>query len=119
MQRAPGHRVRVRLPMNWREPARLQRWRQWAGRCGATLVGHVLLVELLFALPLFLLMCGVNHLLGILTPTSLRHAALVWALMGAFGGAIVWRVVTLPLERSEHPPGNSMYPDARLGAGEP
>jgi hypothetical protein len=72
--------------------------REWVGN---SLVGHIALVELIFALPIFLLMSLVNLSLGLLTPATAVRSAATWFLLGLLGATAIWYSVTAPQRRRE------------------
>jgi hypothetical protein len=69
----------------------------------ATLLGHVCLFELAFALPLFLLLAALNFSLDLYTVRWALRAALIWAGLGVVAALLVWRAVSLPNLRRRAP----------------
>ena len=67
---------------------------KWAS---ASLLGHIALTEMLFSLPLFLVFLDANYDEGTLTLAWALHIALVAALFGVVGAALVWYTISLPL----------------------
>jgi hypothetical protein len=66
-------------------------------RLSSSLQGHIVLSELLFSLPLFLVFLIQSHSEGSLTVKWALYLAMVWAAGGVLGGAIFWYAVSLPL----------------------
>jgi len=67
---------------------------KWAS---SSLLGHVALTESLFSLPLFLVFLDMNYDDGTLTLAWALYMALIWALLGLVGAALVWYTISLPL----------------------
>lgn len=67
---------------------------KWAS---SSLLGHVALTELVFSLPLFLVFLDSNYEDGTLNLAWALYMALIWALLGVAGAALLWHTISLPL----------------------
>jgi hypothetical protein len=67
---------------------------KWAS---SSLIGHVALTEIFFSMPLFLVFLDANYDDGTLTLAWALYMALIWALLGVVGAALVWYTISLPL----------------------
>jgi hypothetical protein len=62
-----------------------------------SLLGHIALIELFFSLPAFLVFLDLNYDQGTLTLSWALYIALIAALLGVVGAALVWYTISLPL----------------------
>lgn len=62
-----------------------------------TLLGHVVLFEVIFSLPLFLFFLSTRHARGTLTLDSGIYLAFIWAAGGAVVAVLFWFTFSLPL----------------------
>lgn len=69
---------------------------------GASLGHHVVLWELLFSFPLFLISVIQDYSEHTLTLAWAVRSALVAAIVGCGAGVFVWYVVVLPLVKDKH-----------------
>ena len=63
----------------------------------SSLIGHILLAELFFALPLLVIFVFLNYSEGTLTVAWSAQMIVVATLVGAAFGAIAWFSITVPL----------------------
>ena len=66
-------------------------------RGNPTLLGHVVLFEVIFSLPLFLFFLSTRHSQGTLTLDSAIYLAFIWAGGGAVMAVFFWFTFSLPL----------------------
>lgn len=76
-----------------REKLDAMKFLKWAS---TSLLGHLIVFEVIFSLPMFLLLSALNYSLDIFTVGWARYAAIVWASLGGVGAALVWCTVSLP-----------------------
>jgi len=72
---------------------------QFFKRASSSLWGHVILCELFFSLPLFLIFLEANYTDGTLNFAWALYLAAVWSSLGAVGAAFIWYTISLPLIR--------------------
>jgi predicted permease len=66
-------------------------------RGNPTLLGHIVLFEVSFSLPLFLFFLFTRHSHGTLTRDSAIYLAFLWAVGGAVVAVLFWFTFSLPL----------------------
>jgi hypothetical protein len=71
-----------------REKLDTMKFLKWAS---TSLLGHIVVFEGIFSLPMFLLLSALNYSLDIFTVGWARYAAIVWASLGAVGAILVGR----------------------------
>jgi hypothetical protein len=67
---------------------------KWAS---TSLIGHVVLFELTFSIPMSFLMIYLNYVEGTLTASWALWLFFVSALLGSVGAGAIWYTITLPL----------------------
>lgn len=66
---------------------------KWAS---SSLSGHVALTEIFFSVPMFLVFLDLNYEDGTLNLAWVLYMALIWALLGVVGAALIWHTISLP-----------------------
>ncbi len=72
------------------------RFFKWAS---SSFIGHIVLFELVGSVPMFFVFVSVAHSEGTLASAWVVYLAVIWAVLGAAGAALVWHTVSLPLIR--------------------
>jgi hypothetical protein len=73
------------------QPKNLFNW------CCSSLLGHVVLMQMCFSLPLLLFFLPTIYLQGNLTVAWALYMAVVFMILGAVCAVLFWYTVTLPL----------------------
>jgi hypothetical protein len=68
-------------------------------RASSSLGGHILLWEIVFSLPLFLMFLLKSNSEGTLTFEWAIHLAIVWSVLGVLAATTFWYLVSLPLKK--------------------
>lgn len=76
----------------------MSRFLKW---CSFSWLGHVVLFEAAVAVPLFLLLCAVMALWGILDARAATTMALVLLVVAAAAAIVTWFSITRPLIRRQ------------------
>jgi hypothetical protein len=71
-------------------------------RVTSSLRGHIVLSEVLFSLPLFLVFLFQSYFDGALTLEWGIYLAVLWAASGVLGAVCLWYLVSLPLIKSRN-----------------
>ena len=86
---------------------------RWAS---SSLLGHVVLFEVILSLPLAIVFFVLNYSQGTLTVAWVFYMATIWAAFGALVAVLGWYIVSLPLiklRQSQVSRGGRLLEDAK------